>query len=94
MFWVPLGCIMCKYSIDAIVCGIGGSVPTNKTSIVTSMISKTVFSVVPPCTIWISVPFVVCCGRKIDKMYGRILICIGPTELWALVVLGIVRERV
>lgn len=40
MFWVPLGCIMCKYSIDAIVCGIGGSVPTNKMIVVTSMITK------------------------------------------------------
>lgn len=33
MFWIPLGCIMCKYSIDARDCGIVGSVPTNKTTI-------------------------------------------------------------
>lgn len=38
MFRIPLGCIICKYSIDARDCGIGGSVPTNKTTHVTSMI--------------------------------------------------------
>lgn len=39
LFWIPLGCIMCKYSIDARVCGTVGSVPTNKITNVTSTVT-------------------------------------------------------
>lgn len=37
LFRIPFGCVICKYSIDAIVCGKLGSVPTNKTQTITSM---------------------------------------------------------
>lgn len=36
---IPLGCIICKYSIDARVCGIVGSVSTNKSHCFTSIVT-------------------------------------------------------